>query len=37
MKYLVERYDKDHKISYPAGTREHHDVDCWVRPSPIDL
>jgi glutathione S-transferase len=22
MQYLVERYDKDHKISFPAGSRE---------------
>jgi hypothetical protein len=26
MQYLVERYDKDHKISFPADSREHVEV-----------
>ena len=26
MQYLVDRYDKDFKISYPAGSREHIEV-----------
>ena len=26
MQYLVNRYDKDFKISYPLGTREHVEV-----------
>ena len=26
MQYLVARYDKDYKISYPPGTREHVEV-----------
>lgn len=28
--YLVEQYDKDHKISYPAGSREHYEVNNWM-------
>ncbi|KAI9055185.1 hypothetical protein LZ554_000149 [Drepanopeziza brunnea f. sp. 'monogermtubi'] len=28
--YLVEQYDKDHKISYPAGTREAYEVNSWL-------
>ena len=31
LQYLVDRYDKDHKISYPAGSREHWEVTSWVR------
>ena len=30
-KYLVERYDTDFKISYPPDTRQHHEMNCWVR------
>lgn len=30
LQYLVDRYDKDHKISYPAGSREHWEVTSWV-------
>ncbi|KAG9239922.1 putative disulfide bond reductase yfcG [Calycina marina] len=28
--YLVDRYDKDYKISYPRGTREFYDVNSWL-------
>ena len=28
--YLAEQYDKDHKISYPAGSREHYEVNNWL-------
>lgn len=28
--YLVDEYDKDHKISYPKGTREYYEVNNWV-------
>ncbi|KAI9849423.1 MAG: hypothetical protein M1837_004042 [Sclerophora amabilis] len=28
--YLVEQYDKDHKISFPAGTREHYEMNNWI-------
>ncbi|KAI9750061.1 MAG: hypothetical protein M4579_006613 [Chaenotheca gracillima] len=28
--YLVEQYDKDHKISFPAGSREHYEMNNWV-------
>jgi glutathione S-transferase len=30
MQYLVERYDKDYKISYPYGSREYWEVNNWV-------
>lgn len=30
LEYLVDRYDKDHKISYPRGTAEHWEVTSWV-------
>lgn len=30
MQYLVERYDKDHKVSYPYGSREYWEVNNWV-------
>jgi glutathione S-transferase len=30
MQYLVERYDKDHKVSYPYGTREYWEVNAWL-------
>lgn len=28
--YLVDRYDTEHKISYPKGTREYYEVNNWV-------
>jgi glutathione S-transferase len=28
--YLVERYDREYKISYPRGTREYYEVNNWV-------
>ncbi|KAG0652235.1 Glutathione S-transferase gedE [Hyphodiscus hymeniophilus] len=28
--YLVDQYDKDHKISYPKGTREYYEVNNWL-------
>ncbi|CAJ2508141.1 Uu.00g093270.m01.CDS01 [Anthostomella pinea] len=30
MQYLVDRYDKDHKISYPHGSREYYEVNSWL-------
>jgi glutathione S-transferase len=30
MQYLVDRYDKDHKVSYPHGSREYWEMTCWV-------
>lgn len=30
MQYLVERYDADHKLSYPRGSREAYEVNNWV-------
>jgi len=30
MQYLVSRYDEDHKISYPAGTREFYEMNNWL-------
>jgi len=28
--YLVDQYDKDHKISYPKGSREYYEVNNWL-------
>ena len=30
MQYLVDRYDVDHKISYPHGSREFYQTNSWV-------
>ncbi|KAI5847879.1 glutathione S-transferase GstA [Morchella snyderi] len=30
LQYLVETYDKDHKISYPKGTREYWETQEWL-------
>lgn len=30
IQYLVDRYDVDHKISYPRGTKEYYQVNNWV-------
>lgn len=30
LQYLVERYDTEHKISYPRGTKEFYEVQNWV-------
>ena len=30
MQYLVERYDRDFKLSYPPGTREHYEMNSWL-------
>ncbi|KAL2861228.1 glutathione S-transferase family protein [Aspergillus lucknowensis] len=30
LQYLVARYDKDHVISYPYGTKEHWEVTSWL-------
>jgi hypothetical protein len=30
MQYLVDKYDKDHKVSYPYGSREYWEVNNWV-------
>lgn len=30
MLYLVEQYDKDHKISFPKGTREYYEMYNWL-------
>ena len=30
MQYLVDRYDKDHKVSYPRDAKEHWEVNNWV-------
>lgn len=31
LEYLVQRYDPDHKVSYPYGSKEHWEVTSWVR------
>lgn len=28
--YLVDKYDKDHKISYPHGTEEYYETNNWL-------
>jgi len=30
MQYLVDRYDSDHKISFPHGTREQIEMTNWL-------
>lgn len=30
MQYLVAEYDKDHKVSFPPGTREHYEMTSWL-------
>ncbi|RYP52519.1 hypothetical protein DL768_002346 [Monosporascus sp. mg162] len=30
MQYLVDRYDKDHKVSYPHGSREYYEINNWL-------
>ncbi|OGE50613.1 hypothetical protein PENARI_c016G11860 [Penicillium arizonense] len=30
LQYLAERYDPDHKISYPKGSREYYEVNNWL-------
>lgn len=30
LQYLVDTYDKDHKISYPKGSREDWEVQQWL-------
>lgn len=30
MQYLVDRYDKDHKVSYPQGSREYYETNNWL-------
>jgi glutathione S-transferase len=30
LQYLAEQYDKDHKISYPRGTREYYETNNWL-------
>ncbi|KAI1438252.1 glutathione S-transferase [Xylaria sp. CBS 124048] len=30
MQYIVDQYDKDHKVSYPFGTAEYYEVSSWL-------
>ncbi|KAJ4527957.1 Glutathione S-transferase 2 [Exophiala dermatitidis] len=30
LQYLVEQYDTEHKISYPAGSRENYETNNWL-------
>jgi glutathione S-transferase len=30
MQYLVDRYDPDHKVSYPRDSREYYETNNWV-------
>lgn len=31
LEYIVDRYDKDYKASYPKDSREYWEVKSWVR------
>lgn len=33
LQYLVDRYDKDHKVSYPKDSKETWEVNSWVSSS----
>ncbi|TGJ85797.1 hypothetical protein E0Z10_g3017 [Xylaria hypoxylon] len=30
MQYIVDKYDKDHKVSYPFGTAEYYETNSWL-------
>ncbi|KAJ8133024.1 hypothetical protein O1611_g598 [Lasiodiplodia mahajangana] len=30
LQYLVDQYDKDHKVSYPFGTAEYYETNSWL-------
>ena len=30
LQYLIDEYDKDHKISYPRGTKEYYETNNWL-------
>ncbi|KAI8966172.1 glutathione S-transferase [Daldinia sp. FL1419] len=30
MQYLTDRYDTEHKVSYPKGSREYYEVNSWL-------
>lgn len=30
MQYLVDKYDPDHKVSYPFGSKEYYETNNWV-------
>ncbi|KAL8397057.1 hypothetical protein RB594_003959 [Gaeumannomyces avenae] len=30
MQYLVDRYDPEHKVSYPHGSKEYYEVNNWL-------
>ncbi|KAK8070213.1 Disulfide-bond oxidoreductase YfcG [Apiospora phragmitis] len=30
LQYLVDRYDTEHKISYPRGTRKYYEINNWI-------
>lgn len=30
LQYLVDRYDPDHKVSYPHGSKEYYEVNSWL-------
>ncbi|KAI1821972.1 glutathione S-transferase [Xylaria intraflava] len=30
LQYIVDQYDKDHKVSYPFGTPEYYEVNSWL-------
>lgn len=32
MQYLVDKYDTEHKLSYPHGSKEYYETNNWVCP-----
>jgi glutathione S-transferase len=38
MQYLVDQYDKEHKLSYPQGSREYYETNnCLYPNSPFSV
>jgi glutathione S-transferase len=35
LEYLVDRYDKDHKVSYPRDSAQYWEMMSWVCYSPL--
>ncbi|KAK7749797.1 Glutathione S-transferase 2 [Cytospora paraplurivora] len=35
LQYLVDKYDTEHKVSYPFGTKEYYETNSWVKDSKL--
>lgn len=35
MQYLVDKYDPEHKLSYPHGSKEYYETNSWVSPQSL--